>query len=157
MPNNSFNRHHHHHHHDLFTDPFVLFDSIFGDFGQHFMDEFQPRQRSNLRHRRHDSFGSGFPFGPNGMGGMLRGMGMSTNMFAAFPTADLGPGPGSGRTRWRQESRATTTVNGVVTHSKWTRVDSDVSQLFAHSLSVNLTVCLSSSLIGERARHAHIS
>jgi len=122
MPSNSFNRHHHR---DAFTDPFVLFDSIFGDFEQHFFDEFQrPHQRSNGRYRHHDPFGPGFPLGSSGMGGMLRGMGMSNNMFAGFPSMDLGPGSGSGRARWRQESRTTTTVNGV-THSKWTRVDSD--------------------------------
>ena len=133
MPSNSFNRHRHR---DAFTDPFVLFDSIFGDFEQQFFDEFQrPHQRSNARFRHHDPFGPGFPFGSSGMGGMLRGMGMSSNM--GFPSMDLGPGSGGGRPRWRQESRTTTTVNGV-THSKWTRVDSDVSCLFVHLLLANL-------------------
>lgn len=129
MPGNSFNPQHHRR--NDFTDPFVLFNAMFGDFERSSADPMEQlferpqRQRSTARPRRHDDFGRAFPFGSSDMGRMFSGMGMSGNMFPGFPNAGLGPGTRSGP-RWRKETKVTTSVNGV-THSKLTREDSDVS------------------------------
>lgn len=123
-------------HQHLFTDPHVLFDSLFGDMRRHFNEPFMsfpqahPGGFDGPRPGRHDPFDrfdmpgpgpmSGFPFGPSFgfFDGMPRGR---------FRTESHGFGAGNGL-NWRSESRVTTSVNGV-TQSRWTRVDSDVSHL----------------------------
>jgi DnaJ homolog subfamily B member 6 len=123
-----------------FTDPFVLFNSMFGDLNRHmpdpFMhfDTFDPREH---RRPRHDPFAREAMFGPGGPGPMPGPFSSSAgmSMFGGLGASGGAPqrfraqssfGATGGRYGWQRESRVTTTVNGV-TQSTWTRVDSDVS------------------------------
>ncbi|EGN96625.1 hypothetical protein SERLA73DRAFT_184729 [Serpula lacrymans var. lacrymans S7.3] len=109
-----------------FTDPFELFNSIFGDMHQQFsqfnndsfLDPFGGHGRSRGRTNTFNGFGPSFPFGPsimvsNGNGHGRSGFHQSQHSFSS----------GSGQGRWVSESRSMTTINGV-TESKWTRRDS---------------------------------
>lgn len=126
-----------HHHHGFsafhFTDPFALFDSIFGG------SQFNPRSSRNNMHRSQsmDPFGSMFrmesdieefmesvdrdPFGFGGFPsfGRLPSMPM-------FPSIDTGASHfGGSRGGWTSESYSTRTINGV-TETVHQRVDSQV-------------------------------
>lgn len=127
--------------HFAFTDPFELFNSIFGDlhrgplggslFDDPFFDDF-PSPFGGARRNRDpfDSFGRGSLMSP--FGGLLGG-----SMFSPFqqimdsPNANvrsasysaIGYDNGQER-RWVSQSRMTRTINGV-TESVWKRTDSD--------------------------------
>lgn len=126
------------HPHHPFTDPFELFNSLFGDFHRHMSEPFMhfshghhggfddPREQVPGHHEPFDRFdmpghgpGPMFGFPPSGVMSAFGGM-----PTGRFRMESHGFGPSNGRL-WRQESRVTTTVNGV-TQSTWTRVDSDV-------------------------------
>lgn len=130
--------------HNPFTDPFVLFNSMFGDLNGHIHEPFMhfshgdtfdgPREHGGPHHDRFDReamFSSGGPgpmpglFSPTAGMGMFGGMDASSGAPQRF-RAQSTFRAGSGRYGWQRESRVTTTVNGV-TQSTWTRVDSDVS------------------------------
>jgi len=135
--NSSFPRHH------PFTDPFVLFNSMFGDLHRHFDDPFpnfpQPHHGGfeGPRPGRHEPFERfdmpgpgpgpmlGFSFGPSG------GMGFDGIPPGRFRGESRSFGIGGGR-NWRSESRVTTSLNGV-TQSTWTRVDSDGNEHITHT------------------------
>jgi DnaJ family protein B protein 6 len=124
--------------HNPFTDPFVIFNSMLGDFNRHFRDPFMnfddmfngPRQHERPRHDRFDRENM---FGPGGPGpmpapggfGMFGGIGASGSVPRVFRSESTFSASG-GHHGWQRESRVTTTVNGV-TKSKWTRVDSEAS------------------------------
>jgi DnaJ homolog subfamily B member 6 len=125
--------------HNPFTDPFVLFNSLFGDFNGYMHEPFVQFPHGEARGRgraHHDGFERADMFGPGGPGpmpafnptagmGMFGGMGPSGGMPQRFRTESSFRSTG-GRHGFRRESRVTTTVNGV-TQSTWTRVDLDVS------------------------------
>ncbi|KAH7907266.1 DnaJ domain-containing protein [Hygrophoropsis aurantiaca] len=101
-----------HHNTAGFTDPFVLFESIFGNLDRAFRDPF---------------FGD--PFSPPGFG---QGMFNSSMPPFGSPFGFVGGNSWSGASmsgnngngmRWISESRSSRTVNGV-TESKWIRKDS---------------------------------
>ncbi|KAH7929120.1 DnaJ-domain-containing protein [Leucogyrophana mollusca] len=100
-----------------FTDPFVLFDSIFGDLDRAFRDPFFTDRGFG---------GGGFPSPMRSMPvltGPLFGFGpRNANHWSATHHASISGGGGNGG-RWVSESRTSRTVNGV-TESKWTRRDS---------------------------------
>lgn len=155
-------RHHGRSGQNQFTDPFELFEAMFGDMHREFNDPFAPfahQHRARARHGRHaqpNGFRPGpmsaFPFGPSGMGLFNDMMGMPGNMFPADTRG--GSGRGNGRNqRWTQETRVTTSVNGV-TQSTWTRVDSDVSRS-SSSGPFYLIILIFCDRTGERARNAH--
>lgn len=106
-----------------FTDPFVLFNSIFGDIHRAF--EADPFFDDPLGRRGHASnvfggslFNNGFPFmlpSPSD----FNGRGMGNGRVQGSSTG------GTGR-RWVSESWTTSMVNGV-THTKCVRKDSEVS------------------------------
>lgn len=101
----------------VFTDPFSLFDSIFG-FDRHHQPS-QYHHRSNLS-RAVDPFGR-MEIGFNDM--FDRGLGSSFGIY--FPTPEPAPLSDNGRGNWAEESFMTTTVNGV-TQSVRKRRDWDV-------------------------------
>ena len=112
-----------------FTDPFALFDSIFGSFHQTFSDPFftggfeqSPHQFS--RSRTLDPFAtlSAFPFGPSMFSDMMEGPGRhSAHVYSQSSRGTVAPGQG-----WVSESVMTRTVNGV-TESVRKRRDANVS------------------------------
>lgn len=123
-----------------FTDPFVLFNSMFGELNRHMHDPFVEvfdqfdglRGHGRPRHEqyeRDDVFSPGgpgpSPFNPTAGMGMFTDMGTPGGAPQRFRTESSFRSSG-GRYGFRRESRVTTTVNGV-THSTWTRLDSDVS------------------------------
>ncbi|KIM82972.1 hypothetical protein PILCRDRAFT_819773 [Piloderma croceum F 1598] len=131
-----------------FTDPFVLFNSMFGDLNRHMPEPFMhfdtfdpPRER---RRPRRDPFERETMFGPGGPGpmpgpfsssagmGMFGGMGASGGAPQRFRAQSSFRASG-GRYGWQRESRVTTTVNGV-TQSTWTRVDSDGNEHITQTL-----------------------
>ncbi|KAH0836588.1 hypothetical protein J3R83DRAFT_8288 [Lanmaoa asiatica] len=104
-----------------FTDPFVLFDSIFGDLHRAFevdpfFDDSFGRRGFGSNHFGGGFFGGGFPPMPsssfNFSGGGVRGSGMQT----------LSNGGSGGR--WVSESWTSSSINGM-THTKCVRKDSD--------------------------------
>ncbi|KAG9312911.1 hypothetical protein JVU11DRAFT_6344 [Chiua virens] len=113
-----------------FTDPFVLFNAIFGDLHRAFESESFFNEEPFGRR----GFGSGGPFGggffnhgfpsvmpsPFDFGG--GGMGSSSRM--------QGFGDGNGG-RWASESWSSSTVNGV-THTKCVRRDSEGNEHVTH-------------------------
>ena len=112
-----------------FTDPFVLFNSIFGDLHRAFEED--PFFNDSFGRRGFESnhFGNGFfgrdfpsmlasPFDLSG-----RGMGSSRMQVSSN---------GGNGGRWVSESWSSSTVNGV-THTKCVRKDSEVSIAFPTS------------------------
>jgi DnaJ family protein B protein 6 len=127
-----------------FTDPFVLFNSMFGDLNRHIHEPFMqfshgdtfddPRGHGGAPHeplQRANMFSPGGPgpmpgpFSPTAGMGVFGGTGTSRGVPQRFHSESTFRA-NSGRYGWQRESRVTTTVNGV-TQSKWIRVDSDVS------------------------------
>jgi len=122
---------------DLFTDPFVLFNSTFADLRRHMPfphgSVFDGPRGHGMPH--HDPFESADIFGLGGPGpmpslfsptagmGMFGGMGEPGGVPQRFHSESTFRA-GGGRYGFQRESRVTTTINGV-TQSKWTRVDSD--------------------------------
>ncbi|KIJ62014.1 hypothetical protein HYDPIDRAFT_115184 [Hydnomerulius pinastri MD-312] len=103
-----------------FTDPFVLFNSVFGDLQRAFADD--PFFSMGHQHR---AFGGADPFG--GMTGMFGG-GAVPSVFPA-----LGAGSGGDGRRWISKSWSSHTVNGV-THAKCVRRDSDGNEHVIYKL-----------------------
>lgn len=119
----------HPHFHD-FTDPFILFNRIFGDLHQAFSgDPF-----GDSFGRRDDGFfGRGF-MSPMSMShitsspfGFLTGG--NVNVYSSSSRGGLAGGPNG--SRWVSESYTTSTVNGV-THTKAVRRDSQVSDVYLY-------------------------
>lgn len=136
FPSASFGGGHHPRSHFHFTDPFTLFDSIFGDFQRAGLFQFPHHHGETLSHPRHHEYltddhhhyedprragyagthhrrhthsqGSSFP--PAQSSGVI------------YQSESHGY---SRNGRWTQESRMTSTVNGV-TQSVWKRTDADV-------------------------------
>jgi DnaJ family protein B protein 6 len=124
--------------HFVFTDPFALFDSIFGDFpraGPVGLFQFPPRHAEH-HSRRHEYLGHPADEhhhyedpGRDGYTGPhhrrhTHSQGSSYPPMQAFFQSES-HGYGS-HGRWTQESKVTTTVNGV-SQSVWKRTDADVS------------------------------
>ncbi|KAF9462927.1 hypothetical protein BDZ94DRAFT_1260192 [Collybia nuda] len=104
----------------VFTDPFALFDSIFGDLDNHHPSSFHHHHRSSTT--RHDDFErgphhmpSGFasPFGHPLFSGLGHGFHSLPSMAVNFPSANSSRFLDGNRGRWTGESYMTTTVNGV--------------------------------------------
>jgi len=145
-PSRPSHRHHtssrrHTYHHDpfsdpffsrsfVFTDPFVLFESIFRDM--------HPGPHHHSRHRRPSSWDDPFHFDPfqerrahrfpetdSFMNSMHRNMmaPFGTSLFSAFPSISMSMPRESGR--WTSESTMSQTINGV-THTIHKRRDWDV-------------------------------
>lgn len=127
-----------------FTDPFVLFNSMFGELNRHVHEPFMqyshgdifdgPRGRGGPLHDqlgRADMFGPGgpgpmpSPFSPTAGMGVFGGASTSRGVPHRFRSESSFSASG-GRFGWQRESRVTTTTNGA-TQSIWTRVDSEVS------------------------------
>ncbi|TFK51716.1 DnaJ-domain-containing protein [Heliocybe sulcata] len=122
--------------HFVYTDPFELFDSIFGDihrkpFNDPFFDDFpSPFTNSQSSRDPFNAFGGGSMMSP--FGGLLGG-----SMFGPFQQmadsrndnvrsasfTSIGVDNGQER-RWVSQSKMTRTINGV-TESVWKRTDSD--------------------------------
>lgn len=135
------------------TDPFILFDSIFGDIRQHFHDPFFS---DSLFDDHLPAWGFGrSPFG-NGMlydrafGGPSP-FGMLPPSLA-FPSLDVAQGASfqstsqglftrgpDGNGQWVSQSRTTRTINGVA-ESVWKRRDANVSKISFVCLLVWLTL-----------------
>lgn len=105
-----------------FTDPFVLFDSIFGDFhrafeGEPFFDDTAGRRGFGSNHFGGGFFNNGFPSVPPSPFD-FSGRGMQGSTMQSFSNG------GSGG-RWVSESWTSSNINGV-THTKCVRRDSEV-------------------------------
>ncbi|EIW79221.1 DnaJ-domain-containing protein [Coniophora puteana RWD-64-598 SS2] len=109
-------------HDSFFTDPFELFNSMFGDFDHAFRD-----MSASPAHDEPFMGGpvSGFPFG----GGRQPGNGN----FTSFQQSTSYGGRGGGSSgRWVSESTSTRTVNGV-THTVHTRRDAEGNEHVTHT------------------------
>ncbi|KAF8475147.1 hypothetical protein DFH94DRAFT_635407 [Russula ochroleuca] len=111
------------HHHAGFTDPFRLFESIFGELHNAMFDPFVPRRRDR-HHDAHQQRGRGFFDDHHGMGFPFdRGFddtmnpGGRTRVYSQVSRSTVTPDG-----RIVSESRMTRTVNGV-TESIWKRKD----------------------------------
>ncbi|KAG1869540.1 hypothetical protein F4604DRAFT_1773811 [Suillus subluteus] len=118
------------HFHD-FTDPFILFNRIFGDFHQAFSrDPFG----DPFGHRDDGFFGRGF-MSPMSMPHMTSSpfgflTGGDVNAYSSSSSGGFAGGPNG--SRWVSESHTTSTVNGV-THSKAVRRDSQGNEHVTYS------------------------
>ncbi|KAH8111011.1 DnaJ-domain-containing protein [Phellopilus nigrolimitatus] len=134
------------HMHAGFTDPFSLFDSIFGGMRHQFDDPFfanaHPSAGSPFRR---DPYGHGSLFdsmmGGNPAFGMLSQANAFPSMGAPFQgqTANFqsssrgfSAGGADGNTRWISQSRMTRSINGV-TESVWKRTDSNGNEHITYS------------------------
>lgn len=120
----------HPHFHD-FTDPFILFNQIFGDLHQAFSrDPFG----DPFGHRDDGFFGRGFmspmsmPHITSSPFGFLTGG--NVNAYSSSSRGGFAGGPNS--SRWISESYTTSTVNGV-THTKAVRKDSQGNEHVTYS------------------------
>jgi DnaJ family protein B protein 6 len=123
-------------HHTGFTDPFRLFESIFGDLHHtmgdpFFSDPWRRDRRHDLHHRGTGSFfddsliGVGFPFDrSNVFDDVNRGR---SRVYSQMSRGAMSPDG-----RWVSESRMTRSINGV-TESVWKRRDAAVR---LHNLSL---------------------
>lgn len=117
----------HPHFHD-FTDPFVLFNRIFGDLQQAFSrDPFG----DPFGHRDDGFFGRGF-MSPMSITGSPFGFltGGNANVYSSSSRGGFSGGPNG--SRWVSESYTTSTVNGV-THTKAVRRDSQGNEHVTYS------------------------
>ena len=137
--------HHHHHHHHFesftFTDPFTLFDSIFGDLlgtrsrhsGTSFGGFYDPFDRFDALERELEEdllgFGSSrlsVGFGSSGLFGLGGGSLLGPMTMGMLPGPSLqSSSSSSGGSRWISESIMTQSINGVTTTIKKQR-DSEV-------------------------------
>lgn len=142
------------HHHAGFTDPFRLFESIFGELHNAMFDPFVPRRRDrhhDVHHQRgrgffDDHHGMGFPF-DRGFDDTMNPSGR-TRVYSQVSRSTVTPDG-----RIVSESRMTRTVNGV-TESIWKRRDRSVCSLTFTS------VCLNRSRLyyaGQRVCYIHLS
>lgn len=154
-----------------FTDPFQLFNSMFGDlhdlnqgrgFGNGYRDPFfddgdevfgSGRRRGGVNGGpgmgAFGSFGFGSPMMNMMLGGGAGGRGFSTQSMSSSSTGVFGNGNGG---RWVSESRMTRTINGV-TESIVKRKDSQVRiSPLEGEVNSSLTRCYT----GQRACHAHL-
>lgn len=119
-----------------FTDPFALFNEIFGDMERHFEDPFF----GEPRHAARGPFGHGSIFDRMGgspfgmlppMNNMFDHMGgphqAHTMSFSSSSRGSLARGP-DGNPQWVSQSRISRSINGV-TEGVWKRTDSNVSGL----------------------------
>ena len=113
----------HGHHHGMpprhHADPFEVFNAVFGQFDRHFKEMFPPmpqfqvfphEPRMGMPHRPHDLPALFIPDMPD---------------MYSHSTSHGFPGSAGGHRAMRQETRVTTTINGV-TESIWTRTDDNV-------------------------------
>lgn len=128
-----------------FTDPFTLFDSIFGDMRRQFDDPFFADARSTAGGS--GSFGNPFGTDPFGHGSLFDRMTSGHHAFGMLPPANgmfsqssapfqsqshsmnfqsSSRGGLNGDGQWVSQSRITRSVNGV-TESVWKRTDASVS------------------------------
>lgn len=145
-----------------FSDPFALFDSIFGD--SFFGDPGSHRQPSHYRHPHRSA--SSWPEDPfehvhrmhadisMNMRRMEQGMlfGMGGGLLggrSSVPTLESSSSFDNGRTRWASESYMTSAVNGV-SQTIHKRRDWDASLL-----SLRLPHCID-FILGKRTCHSHI-
>ena len=112
------------------TDPFELFDSVFGSMRQAFNDPFfndpffdGPSANQQLYNtpRGMETMALGFPFGGNMFSPSFFGAPAGGQVYTQSTRRVTSPGSG-----WVSESRMTRTVNGV-TETVWKRTNSRVS------------------------------
>ncbi|OAX32809.1 DnaJ-domain-containing protein [Rhizopogon vinicolor AM-OR11-026] len=118
-----------HSHSHGFTDPFVLFNQIFGDFHQAFSrDPFDP-----FGHRDNDFFG-GFmsPTSMLHMGNSPFGFPTGSNLNVYSSSSRGRHAGGQSGSKWISESHSTSTVNGV-TYTKAVRRDSEGNEHVTYS------------------------
>ncbi|KAF7977103.1 hypothetical protein HWV62_4697 [Athelia sp. TMB] len=120
----------HGHHHGMpprhHADPFEVFNAVFGQFDRHFKEMFPPmpqfqvfphETRMGMPHRPHDLPALFIPDMPD---------------MYSHSTSHGFPGSAGGHRAMRQESRVTTTINGV-TESIWTRTDDNGNEHRTHT------------------------
>lgn len=145
---------HHHPEYNAFTDPFELFNSMFGDMHRQFNDPFDPFSPFTRAHRnpqegsrgraRQDPYETPNMFNPGPTsfpftGGFDPFGGMPNNGFTGSPPRESRDSRRGGGRVYRHESRTTVTRNGI-TQSTWKRIEEDVSPGFIYILigSMNL-------------------
>ena len=140
-----------------YTDPFTLFDSIFGNLSQFTESPFHHHHHGSRRRQWEPSFFAEEPGGlfqdvddfvDSSLRGVFPRRRAHTHTFPVIPHAGPPPTilfhraesmayPQNGH--WTQESRMTSTVNGV-TQSIWKRRDADVSLFYLKRKIRTLTI-----------------
>ncbi|KAI5121626.1 hypothetical protein M0805_001155 [Coniferiporia weirii] len=124
-----------------FTDPFALFNSIFGDTRHPFDDPFFAGSGAFGSHPFGHSSPFGGSFGGNPALGMFPGMNMHPalgdpfqSQIANFQSSSQGgfSHGSNGNGHWVSQSRMTRTINGV-TESVWKRTDSNGNEHITYS------------------------